>query len=125
MRLELYIVIFLQIELAFGIRCYSCTGTSDKKQKATDPCVNPAENVDDKTVKEIECVNSKLCWKATVGGQLKRGCGGKRCAFIPDIDMGSLVSLTCCSNDLCNRTSSIKISKWTIYFLIFTIFFIK
>jgi hypothetical protein len=120
MRLELYVIVFLQIELVFGIQCYSCVGRIDRKQKTIDPCLNPAENVGDGNVKEIDCLNSKLCWKAITGGQLRRGCGEKRCAFLPDINLGSLVSQTCCPNDLCNGTSSMKLSKWIlVYFLIY------
>ncbi len=125
MRLDIFIIIFLQIELVFGIRCYSCVGKITKNQKTVDSCLNPAENVGDGNVNEIDCLNSKLCWKAITGGQLKRGCGEKRCAFIPDINLGSLVSQTCCSYDLCNRTSLIKFSKWIVYFSIFLIYFIK
>lgn len=125
MRLVIFIIIFLQIELIFGIRCYSCVGKINKNKNIIDPCVNPAENVGDGIVNEIECLSSKLCWKAITGGKLTRGCGEKRCAFIPDIDMGSLVSQTCCSNDLCNRTSLINISKWFIYFFIILIYFIQ
>jgi len=121
MRLDIFIIIFLQIELVFGIRCYSCVGKIDKQ----DPCVNPAENVGDGNVDEIECLNSKLCWKSITGGQLKRGCGEKRCAFIPEINIGSLISQTCCPNDLCNRTSSINLSKWIVLFFIISIYFIK
>ncbi len=125
MRLDIFIIIFFEIELVFGIRCYSCVSTIDKTQETTvDPCLNPAENVGDGNVNEIECLNSKLCWKAITGGRVKRGCGEKRCAFIPDINLGSLVSQSCCPNDLCNRTSSIKLSKWIVYF-IFLIYFIK
>jgi len=125
MRLDIFIIIFLQIELVFGIRCYSCVGTTDENQETIDPCINPAENVGDGNVNEIECFNSKLCWKAITGGKLKRGCGEKRCAFIPEVNFGSLISQTCCSNDLCNRTSSIKFSKWIVLFFIISIYFIK
>jgi hypothetical protein len=126
MRLEYYIVILLQIESIFSIRCYKCTGKIDRKQKSLDPCVNPAENVGDGNVEEIECLNSKLCWKAVTGGKLNRGCGEKRCAFIPDINLGSIISQTCCPNDLCNQTTSSKnISKWIVYFLIFLLYFIQ
>jgi hypothetical protein len=119
MRLELYIIILLQIESIFAIRCYKCAG----KISSNDPCVNPAENVGDGNVEEIECLNSKLCWKAITGGKITRGCGEKRCAFIPDINLGSLISQSCCPNDLCNRTSSKISSKWIVYFLIFLTFF--
>jgi hypothetical protein len=115
MRLHIYIIVCLQIELAFGIRCYSCAGKLDK----IDPCLSPAENVGDGNVFEIDCLNSKLCWKGITGGSLKRGCGEKRCAFIPDINMGSIISQTCCSNDLCNRTSSLILSRWIFYIFIF------
>jgi hypothetical protein len=125
MRLDIFIIIFLQIELVFGIRCYSCVGKIDKQQKTIDPCINPAENLGDGNVDEIECLNSKLCWKSIAGGQLKRGCGEKRCAFIPEINFGSLISQTCCPNDLCNRTSSINLSKWIVLFFIISIHFIK
>lgn len=125
MRLELYIVVFLQIELASGIRCYSCVGQIGKKQNSLDPCVNPAENVGDGNVEEIECLNSKLCWKAITGGKLKRGCGEKRCAFIPDINLGAIISQTCCSNDLCNRTSSMNFSKLFLCFLMLLVYLIK
>ena len=124
MRFELYLLIFLQIESIWSIRCYSCVGKFGRKGKSVDPCMNPAENVGDGNVQEIECLNSKLCWKGITGGTLKRGCGEKRCAFIPDINMGSLVSQTCCSNDLCNRTSSKIFSEFFIYFcVIFSLFY--
>lgn len=125
MRIELYLIVLLQIEFVWSIRCYSCVGKIGKKQKTLDPCINPAENVGDGNVEEIECLNSKLCWKAITGGQLKRGCGEKRCAFIPDINMGSLISQTCCSNDLCNQTSSINFSKISLFFLISLVYFIR
>ena len=115
-----YIILLLQIEFNFGIRCYSCIG----KQNSNDPCFNPAKNLGDGNVDEIDCLNTKLCWKGVTAGQLKRGCGEKRCAFIPDINMGSIISQTCCSNDLCNRTSSIVLSKWIVYsFVVLNIFF--
>ncbi len=119
MRLLISIIIFLQIELLFGIRCYSCVGKMNNKQNQNDPCLSPAENVGDGNVNEIDCLNTKLCWKGITGGNIRRGCGEKRCALIPEINMGSLISQTCCSNDLCNKTSSINLSKWIIYFLIF------
>ncbi|CAF0870266.1 unnamed protein product [Rotaria sordida] len=123
MKLYIYIIVFVHIDLVFGIRCYSCIGEINKKQKPVDPCLNPAENVGDGNVNEIECLNTKLCWKGITAGKLRRGCGEKRCAFIPDISMGSFISQTCCSNDLCNRTSSIILSKSLVYFIIFLIFF--
>ncbi|CAF3810163.1 unnamed protein product, partial [Rotaria magnacalcarata] len=55
-----------------------------------DPCLNPAENVGDGNVYEIDCLNTKLCWKAVTGGTIRRGCGEKRCALMPDINMGAL-----------------------------------
>jgi hypothetical protein len=119
MRLYLSVIVLLEIELVISIRCYSCVGKINNKQKFDDPCLNPAENVGDGNVNEIDCSNAKLCWKGITNGQLKRGCGEKRCAFIPDINMGSLISQTCCSNDLCNQTSFIIISKSMICFLIF------
>lgn len=125
MRLVIFFLIFLQIELVFTIRCYSCVGNIKKNSKIIDPCLNPAENVGDGNVNEIECLNSKLCWKAITNGQLRRGCGEKRCAFIPDINLGSLASQTCCSNDLCNQTSLIKLSKWFIYFFLILLYFIQ
>ena len=125
MRLALYIVILLQIKLCFGIKCYSCDGTIDRTKTTVDPCESPAEYLDNDKVKEITCKNDKLCWRATAGKKLTRGCGGKRCTFIPDVDMGSLFSQTCCSNDLCNRTSTKNLSKWTIISLILSIFVVK
>lgn len=122
MRLELYVILFLQIEFIWAIRCYSCVG----KHKSLDGCVNPAENVGDGHVEEIECSKSKLCWKGIANGKIQRGCGEKRCAFIPDINMGSLITQTCCSNDLCNRTSTKTFSKFFIYFLLFlVVYFLK
>ncbi|UJR38056.1 hypothetical protein I4U23_030738 [Adineta vaga] len=118
MRLYIYLLVLFHIQIVFGIRCYSCVGKTGSKKYSNDPCLNPAENVGDGNVQEIECLNTKLCWKAITGGQLKRGCGEKRCAFIPDINIGSIISQTCCTNDLCNRTSWISSSKWVIYFLI-------
>ena len=82
MRLYVTIIVFLQIEFSFGLRCYSCVGKTDKKQKPNDPCLSPAENVGDGNVFEIECFNTKLCWKGITAGKLKRGCGEKRCAFV-------------------------------------------
>ena len=118
MRLHFYLLLqllFVQFAGRLAIRCYSCAGTIDKKQ-ANDPCLSPAENVGDGRVSEIECLNSKLCWKGITGGQLKRGCGEKRCAFIPDINMGTFVSQTCCANDLCNRTSAHRSASWMSFF---------
>lgn len=115
MRLYIYIVVFAQIELVFGIRCYSCVGKISNSQDTNDPCLNPAENVGDGNVNEIDCMNTKLCWKGITNGKLRRGCGEKRCAFIPDINIGSLISQTCCSNDLCNRTSLTRCSAWVLY----------
>lgn len=118
MRLRFYLLlqlVFVQFAGRLAIRCYSCAGKIDKKQ-SNDPCLNPAENVGDGRVSEIECLNSKLCWKGITGGQLKRGCGEKRCAFIPDINMGTFVSQTCCANDLCNRTSSLRSASWMSFF---------
>ncbi|CAF5007846.1 unnamed protein product, partial [Rotaria magnacalcarata] len=90
-----------------------------------DPCLNPAENVGDGNVYEIDCLNTKLCWKAVTGGTIRRGCGEKRCALMPDINMGALVSQTCCSNDLCNRTSSVMLSKIIVYSISFLIVFFR
>ncbi|CAF4117963.1 unnamed protein product [Rotaria socialis] len=90
MKLYIYIVVFVHIEWTFGIRCYSCTGKKNGEQNLFDPCLNPAENVGDGNVYEIDCLNTKLCWKAVTGGKIRRGCGEKRCAFIPDINMGPL-----------------------------------
>ena len=117
MKLSVYILLFLRIELVLGIQCYSCIGRS-RKHVGDDPCANPAENVGDGHVREIDCVNEKLCWKGITGGRLKRGCGEKRCALLPDINMGSLITQTCCANDLCNRTSARLASQWLSYFLL-------
>ncbi|CAF3330259.1 unnamed protein product [Rotaria socialis] len=125
MKLYIYIVVLVHIEWTFGIRCYSCTGKKNGEQNLFDPCLNPAENVGDGNVYEIDCLNTKLCWKAVTGGKIRRGCGEKRCAFIPDINMGPLVSQTCCSNDLCNRTSSVMLSKAIVYSISFLIFFFR
>ncbi|CAF4028412.1 unnamed protein product [Adineta steineri] len=100
MKLYIYLIVLLQIEVVFGIRCYSCVGKIGNKKQPEDPCLNPGKNVGDGSVTEIDCSSTKLCWKAISGGQLKRGCGEKRCAFIPDISIGSLISQTCCTNDL-------------------------
>ena len=108
MRLHFYLLVHLvlgQFDTGLAIRCYSCVGKVDRKQ-SNDPCLNPAENVGDGRVSEIDCLSTKLCWKSITGGQLKRGCGEKRCAFIPDLNMGSFVSQTCCANDLCNGTAA-------------------
>jgi len=118
-RLYIYIIVLLKIEFNVGIRCYSCSGIIGSKQHPDHPCLNPAKNVGDGNVYEIDCLNKKLCWKGITGGLLTRGCAQKRCAIIPDINMGSLISQTCCSNDLCNRTSSIILSKWIVYSLMF------
>ena len=122
MRLSVYMLLFLRLEFVIGIQCYSCVGRS-RKHAGDDPCANPAENVGDGHVREIDCVNEKLCWKGITGGRLKRGCGEKRCAFLPDINMGSLVTQTCCANDLCNRTSARLASQWLGYFLLVLHFF--
>lgn len=125
MRLYLYIIVFVQVELVFGIRCYSCIGKISNTQNTVDPCLNPAENVGDGNVEEIECLNAKLCWKGIAAGKLKRGCGEKRCAFLPDINMGSVVSQTCCSNDLCNRTSFMILSPRIVCSLVVLAFFFQ
>ena len=111
MKLYSYVLILFQLHELQSIRCYSCVGRVNQKN-TNDPCLNPAENVGDGRVSEIECLNSKLCWKSITGGQLKRGCGEKRCALVPDISIGSLMTQTCCSNDLCNRSSTQISSLW-------------
>ena len=115
MRFILFILFVFNFHQVSTIRCFSCVGVINKKQP-NDPCLNPAENVGDGRVTEIDCLNTKLCWKGVTGGQLKRGCGEKRCAFLPDLNMGSFISQTCCANDLCNRTTSIEISRWLSLF---------
>ena len=125
MRLEIYIVIFLQIEFIWAIRCYSCVGKIGRNEKTLDPCINPAENVGDGNVEEVECSKSKLCWKAIASGKIRRGCGEKRCAFIPDVNMGSIITQTCCANDLCNRTSTKTFSKFFIYFLLVVLVYLS
>ncbi|CAF0975024.1 unnamed protein product [Adineta ricciae] len=125
MRLYIYLLVLFQIEIGLAIRCYSCVGKTGSKKYADDPCLNPAKNLGDGNVKEIECLNTKLCWKAITAGQLKRGCGEKRCAFIPDINMGSVISQTCCSNDLCNRTSVISASQWVVSSLFIACFTLR
>lgn len=116
MKISVLIVFIFQIQHLLTIRCYSCSGKSDKK----DACFNPAENVGDGQVTEIECLNTKLCWKGVTAGSLKRGCGEKRCAFIPDLNMGSFVTQTCCAHDLCNRTNSMGPTK---YFYVLSLIF--
>ena len=123
MNVYICIIIFIQIVFTLGIRCYFCTGKIYSTKNIVDPCVNPAKNVGDGSVSEVDCLNTKLCWKGITAGRLSRGCGEKRCAFIPDINVGSLISQTCCSNDLCNRTRSLPLSKCIIYSSTFLILF--
>lgn len=122
MKLYIYVIVFVHIEWTFGIRCYSCVSDKNNQQNAVDPCLNPAEYVGDGNVNEIDCLNTKLCWKAITNGKIRRGCGEKRCTFIPDISVGSLISQTCCSSDLCNRTFIIISSKSTVFLLLLSTF---
>ncbi|CAF1074499.1 unnamed protein product [Rotaria sp. Silwood1] len=109
MKLYIYIIIFVHIDLVFGIRCYSCVGEVHNQRKPLDPCLNPAENVGDGNVNEIECVNTKLCWKGIAAGKIRRGCGEKRCAFIPDINS---IDSTAMTLDSLSESSLLRLEQY-------------